>query len=200
MVFLYDLTMPDILQRIAAALIYAGLQGFLLALLLHLLGDARATESGRLSLNPFNHVLVSGVFLNIAFRMSWIAPLPFSPAKGLARFRPLIAVLASFALLLALVPLLDLARAPLHQYLSRGAGYMVLATIDSLQITLVGSVALGLLPLPGLLLGTALPVIFPRLAKRYRKLAGVGMALAAILLILGWFPDVMPLVRALRLV
>lgn len=201
MVFLYDLTMPEILRRILAALIHAGLQGGILALLLRLMGDRRASDEGRAGFGPFRHVLLSGIFLAIAFRMSWIEPLRFGPAtRAWSRLRPLVAVLSSFAVLLALVPVLDLARLPLMEALPRTAGYMALATIETLQFTLVGSVALGLLPLPGLLLGTALPALWPALEKRYRKLAGIGMALAAMLVVLGWFPDVAPLVRALKLV
>lgn len=200
MVFLFDLTMPEILRRIIAALIYAGLQGGVLAALLTLLGDRRPRDERRLSFSPFNHVLLSGIFMAIAFRASWIAPLPFGAAQGWRRLRPLLAVLISFALLLGLVPLLDMARPWLHDVLPMGPGYLVLATIETLQFVLVGSVCLGLLPLPGILLGTALPPIFPALAKRYRKMQGIGMAVAAIIVILGWFPDISPLVRALRIV
>ena len=201
MAFLDDLTLSEILRRILAVLIYSGLQGGILAVLLMLMGDPRPREQGRLSFNPFRHVLLSGIFLGIAFRMSWIEPFAFAPARNrAARWRPLVAVLLSFALLLACVPLLDLARVPLHAALPRTIGYFTLASIETLQITLVGSVALGFLPLPGVLIGTTLPSLFPVLAKRYRKLAPIGMAAAAILIILGWFPDVMSLVKALRLV
>lgn len=201
MVFLYDLTLPEIIRRIVAAVLYAGLQGGLLAAILTLAGDDRSRRQGRLSVNPFRHLLVSGLFLAVAFRASWIDPLVFAPGRSLpGRLRPLLAVLASLALLLALIPLLDLARAPLHQLLPRFGGYAVLATIDTLQVVLAGSVALALLPFPGLLLGTTLPILFPQLARRYRKLSGIGTAAAAILLILGWFPDVTPLVKALRIV
>ncbi|WP_028032531.1 hypothetical protein [Chelativorans sp. J32] len=201
MTFLYDLTMPEILRRILAALIHAGLQGGLLALLLRIAGDRRAAENGRMTFNPFNHVLLSGIFLTVAFRMNWLEPLPFAPGRRWAeRLRPLAALLVSFAVLLALVPLLDLARAPLHEILPRTAGYAVLSTIDTLQIVLVGSVCLGLLPLPGMLLGSALPPMFPVIEKRYRKAAGIGRALVAMLLIIGWFPNVAPLVALLRVV
>jgi len=201
MVFLYDLTMPEILRRVLAALIYAGLQGGLLALFLRLSGDRRASENGRMTFNPFNHVLLSGIFLTVAFRMNWIETLPIAPVKlKTERLRPLLALLASFAILLALVPLLDLARAPLHEMLPRTAGYAVLSTIDTLQIVLVGSVCLALLPLPGMLFGWALPPIFPGLERPYRKLSGISRALVAMLLILGWFPNVLPLVELLRLV
>lgn len=201
MVFLYNLTMPEIIWRIVAAVLSAGMQGFLLAAILLLMGDRKALDQGRMTLNPFRHLLLSGVFLSVAFRMSWIEPMAYGSGKStLAKLRPLLAVLLSFALLLGLVPLLDLARAPLHQILPRSLGYAVLSSIQTLQVVLVGSVCLGLLPLPGMLLGSTLPAIFPRLAKSYRKLSGIGMAAAAVLLVLGWFPDVTPLVKALRLV
>lgn len=196
MVFLYDLTMPEILRRIVAALIHAGLHGGMLAAILWMLGDRTARHEGRMTLNPFRHLRLSGVFLTVAFRINWIVPPPF----GASRWRPLLAVLISLALLLALVPLLDLARAPLHQMLPRGAGYLVLATLDTLQVVLVGSVAMALLPLPGLLLGSTLPALCPGLTRRWRRWQGIGLALAAILLILGWFPDLSPIVSALRLV
>lgn len=198
MVFLYNLTMADIVTRILAALIYAGLQGGLIAGFLRLMGDRSAQEQGRLTLNPFSHVTLSGLFLAIAFRASWITPMPH--AKAGPRLRPLFAVLLSFGVMIALVPVLDLLRLPLHENLTRGAGYLVLVTITALQYLLVGAVAINLLPLPGMALGNALPAIFPSLAKRYRKSAGLGMAAVAILLILGWYPDVSPLVKALLLV
>lgn len=204
MVFLYDLTMPEILRRILAALLYAGLQGFVLVALLALAGDHLARRRGEMTPNPFRHLRLSGVFLTIAFRASWIAPPAFAPAvpgTGLwPRLRPLLAVLASFALLLALIPALDLARPWLHQILSRSGGYAVLSSIDTLQAVLAGSVVVGMLPLPGLLLGQTLPVLFPRLAKRWRKSTGIGLSLAAILLILGWLPGAGALLDVLRLV
>lgn len=204
MVFLYDLTMPEILRRILAALLHAGLQGGLLAAFLWLGGDRVAKDEGRLTLNPFRHLALSGVFLCVAFRISWIQALPLGPTIGpvpaAARLRPLLAVLASLAVLLALVPLLDLARAPLHQLLPRSAGYMVLASMDTLQHVLTGSVLLALLPLPGMLVGNALPALWPGLGKRWRRWQGLGMASAAILVILGWFPNVAALVAALRLI
>lgn len=196
MVFLYDLTMPEILRRIAAALIHAGLHGGMLATILWLMRDATARHEGLMTLNPFRHLRLSGVFLTIAFRINWITP----PIYSALRWRPLLAVLISLAMLLALVPLLDMARAPLHQILPRGVGYMVLATIDTLQFVLVGSVAMALLPLPGLLVGSTLPCIFPGLRRPWRKWQGIGLAIAAIIVILGWFPDIAPVVAALRLV
>lgn len=201
MVFLYDLTMPEILRRIVAALIHAGLQGGLLALLLTLMGDPAPCRAGDLTANPFRHLRLSGVLLCLGFRLGWIRAPGFAAAPaGWWRWRASIAVLLSLGLLLALVPVLDLARAPLHRALPMAAGYRVLASIDTLQAVLVGSVLLALLPLPGLLLGETLPVLFPGLARRWRRWQGLGLAAAAVLVVLGWFPDPGPLLAALRLV
>lgn len=196
MVFLYDLTMPEILRRILAALIHAGLHGGVLATILWVLGDPVARREGWLTLNPFRHLRLSGVFLTIASQMNWITPPPFPPS----RWRPVVAVVISLAVMVALVPLLDLARAPLHQALPRGLGYMVLATIGTLQNVLVGSAAIALLPLPGLLVGSTLPSVFPALTRRWRSWQGIGLALAAMIVILDWFPNLAPVVALLRVV
>ncbi|RRH70307.1 hypothetical protein [Falsigemmobacter faecalis] len=200
MVFLHNLTMAEILSRIVAAFLFSGLAGGLTAVFMRLLGEPAARHAGRLSASPFRHVSLSGIFLAIAFRACWFLPLPVTPTKGLRRFGPVLAVPGAMAVMLALVPVLDLLRSPLHAVLPRGPGYMVLAEIDTLQIVIVNSVVLGLLPLPGLWLGTVVPTVLPHLEKRWRKSTGIGLSLAAVLLILGWFPDLRPLLNALRLV
>lgn len=198
MVFLHNLTMAEILSRIVAAFVFSGLAGGVTAALLTLFREPAAQHAGRLSASPFRNVTLSGIFLAIAFRATWFLPLPLN--AGSRRLAPVLAVLGAMAVMLALVPLMDLLRSPLHAALPRGPGYMVLAGIDTFQAVTVNSVVLGLLPLPGLWLGSMVPGLLPRLEKRWRKSTGIGLALAAILLILGWFPDLRPLLNALRLV
>lgn len=198
MVFLYNLTMPEIVIRVIAALIFAGLHGALWGSLLQALGDRTPAEQGRLSINPFNHIALSGIFMAIMFRTSWISPLP--QHRQSPWWRPLLAVVLCLGIELMLVPLLDLARPLLHENLNRASGEMALLLVEALQNILVGAVVINLLPLPGLAMGAAVPAIFPALAKRYRKSVGLGMAAAAILLILGWFPDLRPMVRWLQLI
>lgn len=196
---LHELTMATILVRIVAALLFAAIAGGLLTGFLRLFGDLGARDAGRLTAQPFAHVTLSGIFLAIAFRTSWIAPVPVAPVPG-RDLRPLAAVICTMAAMLALVPLLDLLRPGLHAGLPMAVGYSALALIDVLQIVLVSSTVLGLLPLPGLPMGMAVAGIFPDLRRKWRKWTGYGLSLAAIMLVLGWFPDVMPLVQKLRLV
>lgn len=198
MVFLYDLTMAEIMRRIIAVILYAGLQGGIFALLLTLLGERRVSEEGRLTAQPFAHLSLGGIFLGLVFRTTWTDPMPITPARG--NIKPLLALLLTVGGLMAVIPLLDLARSPLHAALPRSLGYMVLAQIETLQIVILASAVFALLPLPGLPLGTTLPAIFPTLAKPFRKWAGMGMAAAAILLVLGWWPDLSPVMERLRLV
>lgn len=198
MVFLHNLTMAEILSRIVAAFLFSGLAAGLTAGFLTLLREPAARHAGRLTASPFRHVSLSGIFLAIAFRTSWFMPLPLN--AGTRRVGPVLAVIGAMAVMLALIPVLDLLRSPLHAALPRSLGYMVLAGIDTLQIVTVNSVVLGLLPLPGLWLGTMLPALLPGLEKRWRKGTGIGLSIAAVLIILGWFPDLRPLLNALRLV
>lgn len=196
MVFLHNLTMADIMLRILAALLFAALAGGLTALLLRLLGDRQGGWDGRLTASPFAHVTLSGIFLAIAFRTSWIAPLPLE--RGRRSLVPVLAVLGAMALSLLMIPGLDLLRVPLQAALPRTMGNFALAEINTLQLVILQSVVLGLLPLPGMWLGGMLPALLPGLEKRWRKGAGIGMSLAAILLILGWFPDLRPVLEMLR--
>lgn len=199
MVFLHNLTMAEILCRIVAALLFSGLCGGILVSVLRMMGDRHAVHEGRWSFNPFTHVALSGVFLAIAFRAAWMAPLP-ARRGGERSLKPLLAVLITLGALCALVPLLDLARPVVHAALPRSLGYMVLAEIEVLQRVLAGSVMIGLLPVPGMLMGQALTSAFPQLEKRYRRWQGFGMAGIAILFILDWMPETAPLLALLRLV
>lgn len=194
---LHHLTMAEIFSRICAALLFVGLAGGLTAAFMTLLGDKSARYEKRLSFSPFNHVTVAGIFLAIGFQALWFRPLPFERQKR--SFAPIAAVFLAMASILALIPLLDLIRSPLHAVLARNPGHFALACIENLQKISVNSVILGLIPLPGLWLGTFLPAALPRLEKRWRKGAGWGMSLAAILLILGWFPQTDALLKLFKL-
>ena len=152
MSLLQDLTVQQIVTRIFAMLIYAAVQGALLAWLARGLGDVRPAREGRLTLNPFLQASAWGVAMGVLFRMGWIAPLRLSPAQGFGeRVRILLIVAAGLGAMLALVPLLDLLRAPLQQMLPRTAGYYVLYALQMVQEVTFGSVALNLLPVPGLI-------------------------------------------------
>lgn len=199
MVFLHDLTMAEILSRIIAAFLFFGIGGGLFSGLLTLMGEPHAKHEGRLSFNPFTHVALSGVFMAIAFRAAWIAPMPIRRGGPLS-LKPMSAAGITLLALCALVPLFDLARPLLLASLPRSLGYMALSEVDVLQNVLVGSVMIGVLPVQGMLMEQALPAVLPALETRYRRWQGFGLSAIAILFILGWMPDPKPLLDLLRLV
>ena len=61
MALLQNLSIGEIVSRVGAVLLYAWLQGLLLAGLARLLGDRRPLHDGRLSPNPFAQLSVWGV-------------------------------------------------------------------------------------------------------------------------------------------
>ena len=190
--------MGQILSRIVAAILLSGLVGGLLTALLTAFGDRQAKYEGRLTANPFAHVTLSGIFLAIAFQATWFLRVPVTFKER--SLKPLAAVLVVLSIMLALVPVLDLFRPYLHAGLPRTLGYMALNEIDELQVMLVNSATIGILPIPGMLMGMAMPAILPSLEKRYRKWVGFGFSGVAVIMILGWFPNLKPLVEALRLI
>lgn len=189
MSLLQDLTVQQIVTRILAMLIYAAVQGALLAGLARAMGDLRPVREGRLTLNPFLQASAWGVAMGVLFRMGWIAPLRLSPAGGWAERGRLVAVLVlGLGGMLALVPLIDLIRGPLQQVLPRTAGYYVLYALQMVQEVTFGSVALNLLPVPGLIAGNLWRAIWPGGERLLQRLEPLGLVVVGAALILGWVP------------
>lgn len=189
MSLLQDLTVQQIVTRIFAMLIYAAVQGALLAGLARGLGDVRPAREGRLTLNPFLQASAWGVAMGVLFRMGWIAPLRLSPAQGFGeRVRIVVIVAVGLGAMLVLVPLLDLLRAPLQQVLPRTAGYYVLYALQMVQELTFGSVALNLLPVPGLIAGNLWRAVWPGGERLLQRAEPLGLVLVGAALILGWVP------------
>lgn len=196
---LRELSMGEIVSRIAAALLYAGIQGLLLAGLARLMGDKRPQYAGRLTGNPFAQVSVWGVVMAALFAMSWVRPMWFDAQQN--RFgRWGIVLVAAMALgaIVTLVPIIDLLR-PLALMLPRTGGYAVIYVLSQLQIIAIASAALNLLPIPGLIGGAVLQAIWPEQERRLLRLAPFGLALVIVAIVAGWLPNpasiLLPLVQ-----
>lgn len=201
MALLGELTIGEIVSRLAAALIYAGLQGLLLAAIARLLGDKRPTYDGRLTPNPFAQLSVWGAVMAVLFTVSWIRPMRMAPDQN--RFGRaglvLVAVLALLAML-AFVPLADLAR-PLALLLPRTAGYSVLYVLAQFQIITLGAVLLNLLPVPGLIGGLVWQAIWPKQERRLMRWEPIALAAVIAGLVAGLIPSFGPaLLPYLRLI
>lgn len=191
--------MGEIVSRIAAVLLYAAIQGLTLAGFARLLGDKRPQYEGRLTANPFAHISVWGTVMAALFAMSWVRSMRFDPAQNrLGRWGLISVVLQALGVVVALVPLIDLLR-PLALLLPRTGGYAVLYVAGQLQIVALASVALNLLPIPGLIGGVLWQAIWPGKERRLLRLEPFGLALVIVAIVAGWLPNLanvlLPLVQ-----
>lgn len=186
---LRELSMGEIVSRLAAVLLYAGIQGFVLAGVARLLGDQRPAHDGRLTPNPFVHLSVWGAMMAALFGMSWIRNIWYD-GKGnqLGRWGVVLVVVLGLVAMVALVPLLDLLR-PLLLLLPRTGGYAALYVLDQLQLLVLASAVLGLLPVPGLIGGGVLQAIWPHAERRLRQLEPFGLASVIVAIVAGWLPN-----------
>lgn len=192
MALLGELTIGEIVSRLAAALIYAGLQGFLLAAIARIFGDKRPTYDGRLTPNPITHLSVWGAAMAALFAVSWIRPMRVSAEQNRLGRPGLVLVAAlSLAAMLALIPLLDLLR-PVALMLPRTAGYSVLYVLGQLQVLTLGAVLLNLLPVPGLIGGVLWQAIWPEQERRLMRWEPIALAAVIAGLVSGLIPEVGP--------
>lgn len=201
MSFLNELTLQQILGRLAAFVVITGLHGFILAGLARLFGDRGPQYDERLSLWPGPHLSMPGIFAAILFRLGWIRPMDIDPTQlRFGRWGLVLIVVASLALTLALVPLV------------MGLRPLVLTTLPmttanaTINIITIGAdlvlwfVVLNLLPLPPLTGAHLLYAAFPSLPKRLKRQMTAASTVLFILCVLGTVEWALaPLVAPLRL-
>lgn len=194
MSLLNDLTMQQILARIAGFLIFSGLHGAILAALALALGNRNPAWEGRLTANPFAQVSFAALVTAVLFHAAWVRPMRIDPAHTRGGRLGLVAiVLAGLGLTLLAIPLIDLLRPLAATHLPRTFGYAVLLVLAQTQMIVLVSVVLNLLPLPGLTGGLLLVAAAPDRAQRLRRTEPVAIALLIAVLVAGWWPDATPL-------
>lgn len=188
MTLLGDLTLSEIASRIGAMLIFAWVQGLLLAGLARALGDRRPQLEGRLSPNPFAQLSVWGAALGVLFAMGWVRPLHYDADSNRLGGRGLLLVIvAGLAAMALLVPAIDLLR-PLALLLPRTGGYAVLYALNQLQLIVAGSVVLNLLPIPGLVAGAIWQAVWRKQGRRLGRHEAMGLALVTVAIVAGLVP------------
>lgn len=161
--------MGGIVSRLAAVLIYAALQGAILACLSRILGDRRPQDDGRLTLNPFAHVSVWGAAVAALFGVSWVRSLWYDPqANRLGQAGIVLVVGLGLALMLATIPAVDLLRRIALSLPPTGATATLLV-LEQLQRLTASSLLLAILPLPGLVGGGLLQAIWPDRERQLRQ-------------------------------
>lgn len=198
---LNDLTVHQFVTRLLMMLVVTAIYGAWISLFSKWLHDRRPLREGHLTLNPAANISYGGVGMAVLFLHGWVRPIRLTPSDQLSeRLRILLIILLGSAIILLIIPLLDLARPYIHQSLSRTNGYYVLYSVQVIQELMLGVVILGLLPLPGFLGGNIWRALLPASDKKIIKYEPICLSLMIIILILGWLPDTSFMLQALRLI
>jgi Zn-dependent protease len=190
---LSDLTLQAIFSRLFGVLFFCAVHGGLLTLFAQLLRRPDTPYKVSFSANPFTHLSLPAVAMAVFFRTAWIRYQQVGPEtlKG-GRWALVGIVLASLALTLAIVPLIDMLRPFVANVLPRTVGYAVLQGIVATQQIIMASVLFNLLPLPGLTGGMLLVAAFPQKARQIQRAVVPVYAVIVIALVAGWWPDLGP--------
>lgn len=182
--------MGEIVSRLAAVLLYAGLQGVLLASLARLLGDKRPLHDGRLSPNPLTHLSVWGAAIAALFGVSWIRNIWFD-ARQNRLGRPGLAVVTVGGLVAMVVAALLIGLIqPLAVFLPRTGSYTVLYVLEQFRLIAVSSIVLNILPVPGLIGGGLLQSLWPERERQFRRAEPICLAIIVAAIVAFGFPDV----------
>lgn len=189
MTILGELSIGGIVSRLAAVLIYAALQGAVLAGLAWVLGDRRPLYEGRLTLNLFVHVSTWGAAMAALFGVSWVRSLWYDvKSNRLGRWGVVAIVILGLALMLAVIPAVDLLRRGALLLPPTGAA-AVLLVLAQLQAIILTSALLNCLPIPGLIGGGVLQAVWPEGERRLRRAEPICMGLVIAAIVAFGFPD-----------
>ena len=93
-----DLTLQQLVLRLFAFVVIAGVHGFVLAATAYALGDPGPKYDGRLRANPLSHLDLLGTLSGILFSVGWIKPIAINPAEMRpGRIGPVAAAIAAIA-------------------------------------------------------------------------------------------------------
>ena len=192
--FLRELSIGEIVSRLAGVLLYVGLQGVLLAGLAWLMGDRRPRFDGRLSLNPFVHLSVWGAVMAALFAASWPRAVWFDAAQNrLGRIGVALVTLGALVAMVVLVVLVNLVQ-PVALLLPRSGSYVVLYVLGQFKLIAVSASILNLLPVPGLAGGGWLQAIWPQSERRLRRAEPICLAIVVAVIVAGGYPNPAPMI------
>lgn len=190
MQILRELSVGGIVSRLAAVLLYAAVQGAILAALARFWGDRRPQHDGRLTLNPFMHVSAWGAAMAALFSVSWVRSVWYDAAANRwGRWGLALVTLAGLAATLGLLPLADGLQRLALVLPPTGATAVVLV-FEQLKAITLSAVLLNCLPVPGLVGGGLLQALWPGEERRLRQAEPICLAAVVILIVAFGFPRV----------
>jgi Zn-dependent protease len=181
-----DLTLQQVVLRIAAVLLIASVHGFAVAATACAMGDPGPRHDQRLGLNPLRHVDPIGGLLMVLFTVGWIRPVAVDPDRLRSGRAGLPAVLiAASCATLGLAVLLRLMRPIVLNLLpdtSASTWFIFVEIVGQLSISFT---LFNLLPVPPLTGVHLLVAILPQKRDLLRRTQPWFVALLALLIATG---------------
>ena len=176
-----DLTLQQVVVRIAATLLIAAVHGFAVAATASAIGDPGPHQDDRLSVNPLRHVDLIGSLLMVLFAAGWIRPIAVDPE----RLRPgraglLVVVAGASCATLAVAALLALTRPFVLNMLPDTAAETWFVFVETVGELSAAFTVFNLLPLPPLTGMHLLEAVLPdkrNLLRRVQPFLAVLLAL-----------------------
>lgn len=193
---MFDLSIQQLLYRLAAWLLIAGTHGWALAASARLLGDHGPVHDGRRTANPLPHLGLFGSLTGIFFGTGWLRPVSLEDGdRWRGPTRGLVIGLAGLVFTLVLAFVVRLVRPLLFTGLSTAASLPLITFADTFIRMSVGFVALNLVPLPPLALGQWWPSQDDAARRRRDR---VGLVVGILIVVLFLVGAAQPLLRPLR--
>jgi Zn-dependent protease len=190
---MYDITLQQLLLRVAALLAIASVHGLAMALTARLLGDDGPRHDGRLTANPIMQADLAGALCAILFNLGWNRPMAIDPARlRLGRLGLVLVVAAGFLSMMALIAVVSMIRVPAFTTLPDSAALTVDAWAKITAQLAAAFALFNLLPMPPLSGAHLLAAINPawRVPEKYHTGWAVGLAVVIIVLwVIGYPAD-----------
>lgn len=186
MALISALSLFDVLLRLAAGALVAGLAGATVARTANRLGDDGPRHDGRTTLNPLRHLEILGLVAAVVFRVTWPTAVDVDPQRMARRpWRGLLVPVVTAAVLIG-VAVAALAARPLAlRWLADQTGLGVASALATFFHIASRSAVVSLLPFPGMPGATLLAVLWPRTAAWSRSGTVRALTAALVLVLLG---------------
>ncbi|WP_338609839.1 hypothetical protein V6617_06505 [Pelagibacterium nitratireducens] len=159
---MFDLSFIQLVMRAIGTVVVVTLMGFSVAGFARLLGDKGTAYDGKLTLNPFVHVDIFGLFGGTIGRGGWTRPIAIDPAAGrMGRATPVIVALLTMAAIFLFGRLVLLALPWVAAYWPASSAAFVDATIRMTADIAAWTLAINIIPIPPLLGGYLLLSLAP---------------------------------------
>jgi Zn-dependent protease len=181
-----DLTLQQVVLRIAAVLLIASVHGLAVAATACAMGDAGPRYDNRLGVGPLRHADPIGGLLMVLFTLGWIRPVAVDPD----RLRPgrvglLVVVIGASCGTLGLGLLLRVVRPIVLNMLPDTAAATFFIFVEIVGQLCVSFTLVNLLPLPPLTGAHLLVAVLPRKRDVFRRAQPWCAALLALLIATG---------------